>query len=352
MASPVAEIIDSDGHIMEQDEEIEPYLPAKYRGARVTTMPFFPTLDGWHRQGGAIARAPESALQEERDDTQRLYADPAGWSRFLDEAEISGAVIYPTAALAFGFSKDREWAIDLARAYNDFVYDRYMKHDPRLTAVAILPLQDPVASAAELRRAVNELGMVGGLLPAVGLRHLYGERIFDPLYEAAQSLGVPLGVHGGSRNGLALDLFDSGDQAFILAHPYSLMNQFTNMIGERVFDRFPDLKVAFLEGGCGWVPYLMERIDRRYAHKGSHPASEQVRDHPIYFHAELEEREVLLAALSEVGEDRFVYATDFPHETAATVSHALQVFQARQDITESTKRKILCDNVKAMYGMA
>ena len=55
----------------------------------------------------------------------------------------------------------------------------------------------------------------------------------------------------------------------------------------------------------------MERIDRRYTHKGSQPASEQVRDHPIYFHAELEEREVLLAAISEVGEDRFVYATDF-----------------------------------------
>jgi predicted TIM-barrel fold metal-dependent hydrolase len=351
MVASFAEVIDSDGHIMEQDEEIEPYLPAKYRGARVTTMPFFPTLDGWHRQGGAIARAPARDLPAEQEDNQRLIADPAGWSRFLDEAEISKAVIYPTAALAFGFSKEREWAIDLARAYNDFVYDRYLKHDPRLKAVAILPLQVPTAAATELRRAVTELGMVGGMLPAVGLRYLYGDPIFDPVYEAAQSLDVPLGVHGGARMGLGLDLFEDPDQAFVLAHPYSLMNQFTNMVGERLFDRFPRLKVAYLEGACGWVPYLIERLDRRYERKARHLASEQVRDHPVYFHAELEEKEVLLAALSEVGEDRFIYATDFPHESAATVSHALEVFQTRQDLRPDTKRKILCDNVKAMYGI-
>ncbi len=350
MSRYVSDVIDSDGHILEQDSDIAPYLPRKYRGTQVTSMPFFPTLDGWHRTGAAVARSqPSEEDIEEAND--RFPSDAAGWSRFLDDAEISKAVIYPTAALAFGFSKEREWAVDLARAYNDFMYDRYLKTDPRLKAVAILPLQDPQAAAAELRRSVDELGMVGALLPAVGLRQLYGDPIFDPVYEAAQSLDVPLGVHGGARQGLGLDLFEDGDQAFVLSHPYSLMNQFTNMIGELVFERFPRLKVAYLEGGCGWVPYLMERIDRRTDRKGRHLASEQVRDHPVYFHAELEEKDVFVAAVSEVGEDRFLYATDFPHENAQTVGHALEVFQARQDLSPTVKRKVLCDNVKAMYGI-
>src|SRR5438445_8808651 len=132
MSELVPEIVDSDGHIMERDVDIEPYLAPKYRGTQVTSMPFFPTLDGWHRTGGAIARSQPSEPDADRGDNQRFPADVEGWSRFLDDAEIATAVIYPTAALAFGFSREPEWAIDLAQAYNDFMYDRYLKTDPRL----------------------------------------------------------------------------------------------------------------------------------------------------------------------------------------------------------------------------
>jgi len=234
---------------------------------------------------------------------------------------------------------DPEWAAVVARAYNRFVAERYLKVDGRIQAVALLPLIEPQAAAEELRHAVTELGLVGGLLPAAGLRRPYGDRAFDPLFEAAQSLDVPLAVHGAPRKDVGIDFIDDPDAAFVLAHPYSVMTQFTSMIFERVWDRFPRLKVAFLEAGCGWVPYLMERIDRRTEDRtGRRLATEQVRNSPIYFHAELEERDVLPLALSVVGEDRFVYASDFPHESEATVQRALQGFLARQDVGEGAKR--------------
>ncbi|MSQ24323.1 MAG: hypothetical protein EXR58_07230 [Chloroflexi bacterium] len=334
MSRVVAEIVDSDGHIFEQDDDIRPYFGAKYGSSGPGRSYFFPDLDGWRRGG--------------RD----VHDDPASWLRFLDTAEISAAVIYPTAGLGFGFGRDAAWAVELSRAYNDFMADKYLKASPRLKPIAILPVQDPLAAAHELRRAVEELGLVGGLLPAAGLRHPYGDPAFEPLYREADALGTVLAIHGAPRRGVGVDFFDDPNQAFILAHPYSLMTQFTSMACEGVFARFPRMKVAFLEAGCGWVPYLIERIDRRMVARGNGPlASEQVRDCPIYFHAELEEKEVLPLAVSVVGDDRFLYATDFPHESAETASRALQSFLNRDDVSQSTKQKILCDNVKAMYGL-
>lgn len=337
MAHLVPEIVDADGHIFERDQEIHPYLPRKYQdAASYQNSAFWPGIDGW-RRGGLRAG----------------HIDAAAWAKFLDDAEISGTVIYPTAALGFGFSRDPEWTIALARGYNDFVSDRYVKQDSRLKAVAVLPVHDPVAAATELRRAVGELGMVGGLLPAAGLRIPYGHSAFDPMYQAAQELQVPLAVHGAPRQGVGIDFIDDPDAAFVLAHPLAVMTQFTSMIFDCVWDRFPLLKVAFLESGCGWVPYLIERIDRRTeGRKRRKLASEQVHNSPLYFHAELEEEGVLPTAFAEVGEDRFLYASDFPHESAATATHALETFLARDDVSQSAKQKILCDNVKAIYGLS
>ncbi len=332
----VSTIIDGDGHVIEFDDQIIPYLTHKYPEDSLRNYYLFPTLDGWRR---GMAGRP-------------LGYDAAGWGTFLDQAKIDATVLYPTTALAFAFAKDPVWAADLAHAYNNWVADSFLRQDSRLKAVAVLPVQDPQAAARELRYAVEELGMVGGLLPTPGLRIPYGDRAFDPLYHEAESLGTMLAVHGASRRdgiGIGLDYIQGGShtEGFVLSHLFGQMSQFTNMILERVWERFPGLKVVFLEAGCGWVPYLMERIDRRTRKL----ASKQVRNSPIYFHAELEEEYVLLPALNFVGDDRFIYASDYPHETHEDAIEALDEFLAREDIPLASKNKVLCENVKALYGL-
>ncbi|HLY63958.1 MAG TPA: amidohydrolase family protein [Chloroflexota bacterium] len=169
--STAFKIIDGDGHIFERDEEINPYLDPKYQSEDgFKNASFFPGIDGW-RRGSAGG-----------------HVDATAWTAFLDQAQMAGTFLYPTTALGFGFARDPQWSAVLARAYNDHVADLYLKRDPRLKAVALLPVLDPGVAADELRRAVGELGMSGGLLPAVGLRQAYGESVFDPIYEAAQSL--------------------------------------------------------------------------------------------------------------------------------------------------------------------
>jgi len=342
MAEEITEILDGDGHIMERDEEIHPYLDKKYQFEGMRAFPFFPTLDGWVRTAFA-AQAPGGG-----SGGGLSLADATGWLKFLDDHNIQLTVIYPTAALGFGLLKDPVWAADLARGYNDFVYDRFLKKSPRLKAVALLPVQNPQAAAKELHRAVDDLGMVGGLLPATGLRLPFGDPHFDPIYDAAQSTNTMLAMHGAPQQGLGFDFFDSFLPGMVLEHPFSQMIQFTDMMFKKTFDRFPKLKMAFLEAGCGWVPYLIERIDWMVRSK---MAEHAVRDHPIYFHAELEEGAVMRTAISEIGDDRFIYASDFPHEPVSEIEEGLEGFLAREDVSVASKKKILCDNIKALYSM-
>ena len=88
------------------------------------------------------------------------------WRTALQQGNIEAAVVYPTRFMHIGQVGMTEFAVDLSRAYNDYLYDRFLKPEARLKGIAVLPLQDIPAAVAELRRAVNNYGMVGGLLPA------------------------------------------------------------------------------------------------------------------------------------------------------------------------------------------
>lgn len=145
-----------------------------------------------------------------------------------------------------------------------------------------------------------------------------------------------------------MDHFGVGD-----AHAMAIMLQFNSMIHDRTFERFPRLKVAFLEASCGWVPYAIERIDHRSAKLARNLALEQVTNHPIYFHASLEDESVLPFTISVIGDDRLLFASDFPHESldAEAVGHDIETFLARPDLRPESKRKILCDNVKEAYSL-
>ena len=71
-------------------------------------------------------------------------------------------MLYPTQALAYGKIVSLDYAISVCKAYNDWLYETYVKFNPRFKGMALIPMQDPEEAAKELRRAVTELGMLGG----------------------------------------------------------------------------------------------------------------------------------------------------------------------------------------------
>jgi uncharacterized protein len=349
MAQSYPLVIDADGHITEDDRAIFPYLPEPYKGHTLLfSTPFFPSLDGFHRQARRVldGRAPELQIPTGED-----------WVEFLDEANIAVSVLFPTAGLAFGLIPDPEWAAGLARGYNDWLYDQFLRLDPdRLKGAALIPLQDPARAVKELEYASRELGMVAAVLPAMGLYEAFGHQSFWPVYEAAQDLGVLLAVHGAPSQGLGLDRLHRLIQVRTLTHGFSQMVQMTSMMFEGVFDRFPRLRFAFCEAGCGWVSYLAERLDLEYQNRRPQAPllkklpSEHLRSGQIFLHTELGERG-LGRAIDEFGPDVFFCASDFPHEPKHEFPEAVETLMERADIPETAKHKLLWDNPIRMYGL-
>jgi predicted TIM-barrel fold metal-dependent hydrolase len=347
-------ILDGDGHVIESDRELLEYLEPPHRGNPVLLgYPFFPSLDGYHR--GLVAS---------RLGIHRQFPDAQAWVGFLDTVGIENTVLYPTAGLGHGLIQDPEWAVALARAYNDWFTDRYYRVNRRLRGVAILPVQDVDAAVHELRRAVEQLGMVGAVLPAnggdLGLRRPLGHPDYWPLYAEAERLNCALAVHGAPSQGLGFDSFTRFAPTQSLEHPFAQMIQLTSMVFEGVFERFSSLRVAYLEAGTGWVPYMMDRLDRSYeAWAGAEykeygdwvrrRPSEYIASGRLFFSCEGGE-ESLRYAIERVGDQVLLYASDFPHETnVERAQHEIDELLERPDLSDQSKRNILHDNIQRFY---
>ena len=131
------------------------------------------------------------------------------------------------------------------------------------------PVHDVGAAVKEMRRVKQDLGMPVAMLPSVtNLRKGYGHESFFPIYEEACRLDMPLAVHGAPSRGLGFDFLDTFVEVHALEHPLPLMIQLTNMIFQGVFELYPNLRVAYLEAGCGWIPFMMDRLDEDFERRG------------------------------------------------------------------------------------
>jgi predicted TIM-barrel fold metal-dependent hydrolase len=334
-------IVDADGHVTESVEQVAKYLDEPYR-RRPLNFSFYP-WDGWDRR--LLGTLGE------------VGGDAETWLRALDKGGVETTILYPTLGLFMSFLKDRDWAVALCRAYNTLMREEFVAVSPRLKAVALLPVQDPEAAAVELRRAVKELGLTGAMLAADG-SHLLGDPRFLPIYEEAERLGVMLGIHasGSHLGGAGVDLFPRFIQAHTCSHAFGQMRQLTSVIFEGIPERFPALRLAFLEAGCGWAPYWAERMDDEFAKRGKIEApalkkkpSDYIRSGTIYFSCEADEW-LLPQALKLIGENQIVYASDFPHWDNSYPG-SIDEIRDRGDITEAQKHKIFADNCRRLYGI-
>jgi uncharacterized protein len=339
-------VIDADGHIMEAHQDLFDRIPSPYGQLEWHGTWALFDADGWQR---GLARPGA------REDP-----DAAAWVRFQDEHGIDMSVLYPTAGLAAGMVQLPEWAAALCRGYNDWLADCFTRVSPRLKGMALLPPQNPEFCVEELQRTVTEHGFLGGVIPAVtgSKTPLLGSRAYDDLWAEAQRLDVPISVHGGISTNLGLDRVTSFAEAHCLEHPFAQMLQLTNMVFGGVFDRFPRLRVAFLEAGVGWVPFMMDRLHEDYEKFGSRlprplerSPRECFRSGNLFFTAEVEER-TLPYVMDLVRPDIILWASDYPHERErGEFGGDLPYLRAREDLSAEAKDAILWGNAVRFYRL-
>ena len=189
----------------------------------------------------------------------------------MDEEGLDVAVLFRTFPLHCDDSLEAEYANDLCRAWNDWMAD-FCKADPkRLRPSALITLHDVDLAVDETRRAVTELGAIGlCLVPEpINGRHIH-DRYYDPLWREAEKLGAPICFHPAAspNQDQAVHRFKGHTNEAVLINafrnPVELMFAVGSFCAGGVLERFPNLRVAFLEGNCGWLPWALYRLDERW----------------------------------------------------------------------------------------
>lgn len=347
-------VFDGDGHVLEPDSELAQHYEGKWtNNRRMDGMTIFPSLDGWAR----------SSIVQEGDEGRKHWSTNAEiWSEILDKVGLEGSVLYPTAGLGYGLMQSEEFQTATAIAYNNWLEERYTKKDDRLYGVGLIPFNDIEAAKKEVIRCANERkNFCAMLLPTVTVngRH-FGDEFYWPIYEEAERQGITLAFHGAPSRGFGLDNLKPFLKVHTLEHPVPLMIQMTDMMFSGVFETFPKLKFAFLEGGCAWITFMMDRLDYEYdsvfgvpvRHKMKRKPSEIIRDtESIWLSCEMGERS-LKYVIDAMGADRVIYASDFPHEpTEDDLTADVPDFLADNEYSMEVKQKVLYHNTKALYGI-
>ena len=190
-----------------------------------------------------------------------------------------------------------------------------------------------------------------------------GHKTYWPVYAEAERLGCALGVHGGAHHGMGLDTFETFVPIHGLGHPLSLIIAFTGMVYHGVFDRFPKLRLGFLEGGAGWVTFWMDRLDRSHSYhielnlrgkyQGPSPdrrPSDYIKNGQVFIGCEGNE-EGLPYQIERAGNQHFLFASDFPHEIGPDdILHEIEEID-EAPLSDQDKKAVLRENAKCFYGI-
>ncbi len=242
----------------------------------------------------------------------------------MDEEEIAVQVLYTTLFLAYPLSSDPRLVTALCSSYNRWLGDRLGNHE-RLKWAAVANLDEADQAVKQVREAKRLGALAVMVLGTAGDRQLDHPSLFQ-FYETLCQEKLPLAVHVGwacpSINNLYSHIYPSG----VVAFHFPVLMAFAALISGGVLDRFPDLKVVFLEAGSMWVPYMIDRLNHRYQNQGKKlaqflpqtrpiqqlPVMDYIKSGNLFFSAELEDF-ILPQVLDLVGEKQVVMGTDMPH---------------------------------------
>ncbi|MCA1725126.1 MAG: amidohydrolase family protein [Thermomicrobia bacterium] len=244
------------------------------------------------------------------------------------------------------------------RAYNDWTLAKWVRPHDCFKGSILVAAQHPDGAASEIHRLGNDPGMVQVLM-ASAARIPYGNPCYWPIYRAAVEYDLPVAIHVGAEGtGVANAPTGVGYPTTYLEfhtdHSQTMMAHCVSMVAEGVFEEFPTLKFAFIEGGVCWAPYVMGRLDRIYpALKAEVPylkmlPSEYILDHCYWSTQPIEEPDnaahlqQMLAMMH--AERTVVFASDYPHWDFDNPLTAFKFFPP------ALKRRIFVENALALYG--
>ncbi len=354
------DVIDADAHVIEGRELMATLIerfPEKIRfssGPEEGTALFIEGRPYPQSSGpGAGCRADEGMCLDRG-------ANPFTSEGVLTDADREGIdrmVFFPSAQLGLPGYEDQQFAAEVARLYNAWLADYCQQGRGRFFGVAIVPIEDVEASIRIMREAKAQ-GLVATMIPAVLKARNLDHADLSPFFRAAEELDMPLGIHGAPGihlPKLGTERFDNYLKVHVLSFPFDMMMASTALILGGVLDRHPKLRVALLESGVGWFPYLIERMHEHMEKRGRLcpecrlDPRDYVARGQVYVSCEAEEAAIPFA-VQELGSEFLMWASDYPHWDS-DFPNASKPLRERSDISEETRGRILGGNAARFYGL-
>ena len=383
-------IFDADTHIIEPVEPIEAYLSAAARarlaavGPEVQRAPAKGGMSRYrvgkrpelNRRLGSRERVASSSAatggpkdggtpwdvrwQGPPFPSERVSFDPHARVKDMDVEGVDANMILPSGGVpAFCGLNDVALELAMYEAYHRFLEDYCAPYPDRLTSVILVSGRDPRGSVAEVRRCGRQAWPVG-IFPICPPEMSLDDPDWEPIWAAAEAHDLAVIIHSFTMTvPYPPGLWDTWDNVFLqraAGHVWNAQRNMAALIGAGVLDRYPELRLAPLECGHGWLAFWAARLDehaemcRHAVAPLRHKPSEYIRGPQYYQSIQLHEGEQSLRhALEALGEDTLMFATDYPH-SESWFPKSVEAVLGWTSISETAKRKLLWDNALRCYA--
>lgn len=387
-------VISVDDHVMEPPDLFQRWLPLRFRanGPRVVRRPWEPgpgfrqnvrpansgpETDFWLVEDiyqsigqvlAAAGRKPEDIKSEPIEYAQMRPGCYEVKARLadMDVIQVERSLCFPNVCRFGGqlflWLKDRELGLACVRAYNDWMVEEWAgESGGRLIPLCIIPLWDAHAAAAEVRRnaargvhAVTFTELPAALeLPTIHDRDKY----WIPFIEACNETGTTICIHIGSGSTVATSSKDVPMGGAIASTAFNSQLAFTDWLVSGLLARYPDLKIAFSESQIGWMPYVMERIDRIWRQGNAvAPMDSALVEPPTSYMAGrvfgcFFEDDFGVEVRNSIGIDQITFEADYPHQDSCWPDTHDYFVRAMSGLNEDEIYKIARGNAIRMLEL-
>jgi predicted TIM-barrel fold metal-dependent hydrolase len=368
-------MVSVDDHLVEPPGMFDETIPDRWRDRAPRVERRRDGSDVWTFEGSVIPNIGLNAVagrpKEEYGIEPTAFDEmrPGCWDvhervKDMDAGGVLGSMCFPSfpgfSGRLFAATADKDLALDVLRAYNDWHVDGWCGAYPgRFIPMGLPVLWDAELAAAEVRRlaakGVHSVTFTEN--PAtLGYPSFHSEH-WDPLWQALVDTDTVLSIHLGSSGQLAVTAPDAPIDVMITLQPMNICAAAADLLWSRVLKRYPSIRIALSEGGTGWIPYFLDRTDRTYEmhHRwtgqdlGDRTPSEVFRQHFLTcFIAD----PIGLQLRHEIGIDNIAWECDYPHSDSSWpfAPEELVAAAARYDVPRDDLDRITYRNAMRWYS--
>jgi predicted TIM-barrel fold metal-dependent hydrolase len=378
MLSPDTQLISVDDHVVEPPHTFVDHIEPRYRDVAPRVVEKEPGVEGWLWEGRfepimlqGNAHTRRFSGEGKGDELfSRCYDDmiPAAYDvhervKAMDEDGVTAQVLFPQfprfGGTRFLEATDKDYALACIRAWNDWMLDEWAAEYPdRFIPQSIVPLWDPALAAAEMQRVAAKgsraIAFTENPSP-LGLPSFISGA-WEPVIAAAADTGLVINMHiGTSSNLLVAPSPDASPSIGIALCGVNSMAALGDLLYSGQLNKYPTCRIALSEGGAGWVPYVLERLDYTWERSRYDGVNCDIAP------SEMFARQVWVCMVADryaienrhkIGLDKLMWESDFPHNDGNWPNSRKVLAEAVLDVPDDEVRMIGELNARRLYNFA